>query len=87
VPMEPDYPTSRIELLLEDTKARILLTSTQIFSKFLDATAKKDQWSTQLEDRIVYLDKPLPEANVKFSQPTDPRNPEGITNVVIVTCK
>lgn len=77
VPLEPDYPASRVEFMMQDFKAHVLLTVDATYSSFLKSTTNPEQWSIWFGDRVVYLDKPIPEVASKQLQPTG-ANAEGI---------
>ena len=40
VPLDPNYPEERLEFMLEDTQARILITQDQLVEKFLKHNAR-----------------------------------------------
>lgn len=71
--MEPDYPIPRLEFMLTDSKAKVVLTNKPLYSEFLKSSEKKHEIAVE---HVVYLDKPIPkfEHVPKISS----SNPEGI---------
>lgn len=60
LPVELDYPISRVEFMLRDASAKVLLTTTTIFGEFLSLSTDKAYWASHFKDRVVHLDSPLP---------------------------
>ncbi|AGC75283.1 non-ribosomal peptide synthetase [Nonlabens dokdonensis] len=69
VPIDPDYPQDRIDYILEDTEAALVLSQRGVF---------KDRSTSLPEDRVVYIDliegfyqKEQPSNLPRYSRPTD----------------
>jgi hypothetical protein len=78
LPLEPDYPPTRIELMLQEAKPTVILTTGPIFSTFLAAAVDKEEWDTWLKASIVYLDSPIHDIAIQEKELNGERNSEGI---------
>ncbi len=78
LPLEPDYPVPRLEFMLTDSKAHILITNKPILSEFLKNSPKKEELEAQLSGHIIYLDEALPQAKMPTTEFKSSTNPEDI---------
>lgn len=61
LPLEPEHPTARLEFILTDSKAKVLLTNKHTYSEFLKLAKNKQDI---VIEHVVYLDEPLPAHNL-----------------------
>ena len=82
VPLDPDYPKDRIEFMLEDSSAKILLTSQKYHNHFKSAATEiltEDAWAafagyTAEDPGVAISGDDL--AYVLFIHPVQPGNPK-----------
>eukprot|EP00026_Physarum_polycephalum_P000079 Phypoly_transcript_00079.p1 GENE.Phypoly_transcript_00079~~Phypoly_transcript_00079.p1 ORF type:complete len:2407 (+),score=359.49 Phypoly_transcript_00079:447-7223(+) len=80
LPLETDYPPHRIEYMLQDSNALVLLTHGPIWNHFLSSTSSKESFSARFKDKLIYLEQPLPDVSAQII-PTGSRNPDDIAYI------
>jgi non-ribosomal peptide synthetase component F len=84
LPLEPGIPALRLETMLLEAKARLLISNSSLYEVLLKSSTRNSELDEILQSRIIYLDKPINSVVVSSAvETTDEQTkfPQGIANL------